>query len=167
MASCLIQQLFRQKIYQELDPEIVEGVMFHLLRPQKNSPKDLLEDIRLSHNAVNRWLNIAPVLEYTANAPYPSGLMSWSDARASRNKGPLTPSRHDVFIDGRRRYPILRAQGKITSSHRRKCIIIHDWGGVDFVNEFRAPVLSGGPNLFDPSIRINYINQSLRNSFDP
>ena len=158
--SCLIQQLFRSKIGQELEPGIVEEVLFHLLRPPKHPPKKLLIDIRLSHNALNRWLNITPVLEYTAGAPYPSGLMSWGDARASRNKGPLTPSRHDVFIDGRRRYPILRAQGKITRSHRRKCIIIHDWGGVDFVNEFRIPVLSTGPDLFDPSLRINYINQA-------
>ena len=157
---CLIQQLFISKIGQGLDPAIVDEVLFPLLRSQKCPPKELLEDIRLSQNALNRWLNITPVLEYTAGAPYPSGLMSWGDARASRNKGPLTPSRHDVFIDGRRRYPILHAQGKITSSHRRKCIIIHDWGGVDFVNEFRVPVLNAGPDLFDPSLRINYINQA-------
>jgi hypothetical protein len=47
MASCLVQQLFRQKVGLELDPVIIEEVMFPLLRPRKHAPKELLLDIRV------------------------------------------------------------------------------------------------------------------------
>ena len=50
MTSCLIQQLFRQKIGKGLDPSIVDEVLFHLLLKQKHGPKELLQDIKLTQS---------------------------------------------------------------------------------------------------------------------
>jgi hypothetical protein len=50
MSSCLIQQLFRQKIGEGLDQGIVEEVLFPMLRPRKHGPKELLQDIKLTRS---------------------------------------------------------------------------------------------------------------------
>jgi hypothetical protein len=48
--ACLVQQLFRQKIGQELDQGIVDEVLFPLLFKQKHGPKELLQDIKLTQS---------------------------------------------------------------------------------------------------------------------
>ena len=48
--ACLVQQLFRLKIGKELDPSIVDEVLFSLLRPRKHGPKELLQDIKLTQS---------------------------------------------------------------------------------------------------------------------
>ena len=50
MASCLVQQLFRQKIGKYLDQSIVDDVLFPLLRPRKHGPRELLLDIKLTQS---------------------------------------------------------------------------------------------------------------------
>ena len=50
MASCLIQQLFRSKIGKELDRDIVDDVLFPMLRSRKHPSKDLLLDIKLTQS---------------------------------------------------------------------------------------------------------------------
>ena len=171
MSACLIQQLFRQKIGLELDTNIVEGTLFHLLRPHKHWPKELLTDVRLSHNAVARWIKDARliVVQFHSRGSgtsrgrlelFSRGLLDawiWHDPKP--NSEPLTPSRSDIFIDGRQRYPDYRSKGMITSSHRRQCIPIYEWGGVDFMNEFRKPVSYHLP-LSDPSMRQLYLNHA-------
>jgi hypothetical protein len=48
--ACLVQQLFRQKIGKELDPNLVDEVLFPLLFKQKHGPKELLQDIKLTQS---------------------------------------------------------------------------------------------------------------------
>ena len=50
MVSCLMQQLFRQKIGVELDPSIVDEVLFPMLRPRKDLPREILLDIKLTRS---------------------------------------------------------------------------------------------------------------------
>jgi hypothetical protein len=50
MGTCLVQQLFRLKIGKELDPSIVDEVLFPLLRPRKHGPKELLQDIKMTQS---------------------------------------------------------------------------------------------------------------------
>jgi hypothetical protein len=50
MGSCLIQQLFRQKIGQELDQGIVDEVLFPILRSRRHPSKELLQDIKLTQS---------------------------------------------------------------------------------------------------------------------
>jgi hypothetical protein len=50
MGTCLVQQLFRQKIGKELDPSIVDEVLFPMLRLKKHGPKELLQDIKLTQS---------------------------------------------------------------------------------------------------------------------
>ena len=51
MSPCLVQQLFRLKIGKELDPSIVDEVLFPMLRPRKHGPKELLQDIKLTQSS--------------------------------------------------------------------------------------------------------------------
>jgi hypothetical protein len=55
--ACLVQQLFRQKIGQELDQGIVEEVLFPLLFKQKHGPKELLQDIKLTQSCNEHGLS--------------------------------------------------------------------------------------------------------------
>ena len=50
MSPCLVQQLFRQKIGEELDQGLVDEVLFPLLFKQKHGPKELLQDIKLTQS---------------------------------------------------------------------------------------------------------------------
>ena len=50
MSPCLVQQLFRQKIGEELDQHIVEEVLFPMLRCKKHPSKELLQDIKLTQS---------------------------------------------------------------------------------------------------------------------
>jgi hypothetical protein len=47
---CLVQQLFRQKIGQELDQHVVDEVLFPMLRLKKHPSKELLLDIKLTQS---------------------------------------------------------------------------------------------------------------------
>ena len=50
MSPCLVQQLFRQKIGQELDQDLIDEVLFPMLRHRKHGPKELLQDIKLTQS---------------------------------------------------------------------------------------------------------------------
>ena len=47
MSSCLVQQLFRQKKGEVLDPALIDDVLFPMLRPRKHPPNELLTDIKM------------------------------------------------------------------------------------------------------------------------
>ena len=55
--ACLVQQLFRLKIGKELDPSIVDVVLFPLLFKQKHGPKELLQDIKLTQSCNEHGLS--------------------------------------------------------------------------------------------------------------
>ena len=118
MASCLVQQLFRQKIGKELDPSIVDELFFPMLRQRKHGPKELLQDIKLTSNTLiitdyaRREARHFKVPTFT---PIPDfwrtcgSLVSWS----------------------------IPPVGQRTSKVRRKKIRNDDWGTIDILNELR------------------------------
>ena len=120
MSVCLVQQLFRQKIGKELDPSIVDEVLFPLLRPRKHGPKELLQDIKLATDTLiitdyarreERHLHFSvptftPIPEYWTYFATLSGSY----------------------------LPI----GQRTSKFRRKKIRNDDWGTIDILNELRG-----------------------------
>ena len=57
MSPCLVQQLFRQKIGEELDQGLVDEVLFPLLFKQKHGPKELLQDIKLTQSCNEHGLS--------------------------------------------------------------------------------------------------------------
>ena len=46
--ACLVRQLFRLKIGKDVDPALIDDVMFPLLLTRKNQPNQLLQDIKLT-----------------------------------------------------------------------------------------------------------------------
>ena len=120
MSPCLVQQLFRQKIGTELDPSIVDEVLFPLLRKRKHGPKELLQDIKLATDTLiitdyarreERHLHFSvptftPIPEYWTYFATLSGSY----------------------------LPV----GQRTSKFRRKKIRNDDWGTIDILNELRG-----------------------------
>jgi len=126
MSPCLVQQLFRQKVGKELDQYLIDDVLFPMLRSRKELSRELLLDINLTHNCTD----FPPLTGHFGPAAPHAGL-------TRGNISPFTPTQEDVFIDGRRRRSSMWDKGQITSSFRRKCIHIYDWGAIDILNEFR------------------------------
>ena len=136
MSPCLVQQLFRQKIGQELDPSIVDEVLFPMLRPMKHGPKELLQDINLATDTLIitdyagrearhfRVPTFTPIPEYWTYVPpghLTSGSVSW----------PL-----DKKLKGK--FPFWVVVGQRTSKVRRRKIRNDDWGTIDILNELRG-----------------------------
>ena len=132
MGSCLIQQLFRQKIGQELDQHVVDEILFPLLRPRKHGPKELLQDIKLVtdtliHRCPLQWydglrkskrVNVQP---FTSTAEVPWNFRSTSPWPRTRRAGP-----------------------EYTSGA---------WGTIDILNKLRGreyPQIGYGPTHFFP-----------------
>ena len=109
MASCLVQQLFRQKIGVELDQGIVDEVLFPMLRPRKHLPKDLLQDIKLATDTliITRQAGHFSVPTFTPIPEY------WT----------YSPPWH---------------LGQRTSKVRQEKIRNQDWGTIDILNKLRG-----------------------------
>ena len=83
MSSCLVQQLFRQKVGGNLDPDIVDEVLFPMLRSRKHPAKELLIDIKMTSGVFIRLddtgreeqrFNVptfTQIPEYWTRRPYP------------------------------------------------------------------------------------------------
>ena len=50
MSSCIVQQLFRQKIGKGLDQDLIDEVLFPMLRSRKDLPREILLDIKLTQS---------------------------------------------------------------------------------------------------------------------
>jgi len=130
MVACLVQQLFRQKIGQELDPEIVEELLFPLLRPRKHGPKELLQDIKLTSDILIGAFSGEPVV---FNIPIFTPL----------------PAKGDWIVGGTGSLPVSRggdwggenrgrvSRGRRTSKWQRQKIQPFDWGTIDILNKLR------------------------------
>jgi hypothetical protein len=70
--ACLVQQLFRQKIGQELDQYLIDDVLFSLLRSRRHGPRELLLDIKLTQSC-NEYGRSAIV----GRAGLPRGHLDW------------------------------------------------------------------------------------------
>jgi hypothetical protein len=142
MGSCLIQQLFRLKIGKELDPSIVDEVLFPMLRPTKHGPKELLQDIKLATDTLiitdyarreARHFIVpifTPIPEYWTYVP-PGHLTSGSIVPVSARVYP-----QDKKLKGN--FPFWIPVGQRTSKVRRRKIRNDDWGTIDILNELRG-----------------------------
>jgi len=123
---CLIQQLFRSKIGQGLEPGIVDEVLFHLLRPQKHPPQKLLIDIRS--------LGIIII----GGSRFDGGQGPAAVASRKRvGKGVPTFTAALSFRPRFAPYYIAVPEGKLGSKLRRQIHRVHTWGSIDIINGLR------------------------------
>jgi len=129
MGSCLVQQLFRQKIGVELDTDIVDDVLFPLLRQRKHPLKDLLQDIKLTQSCNEHGQSaivICRVIDPYEDVPrerIPKNISPFEVPMGPFNLG--LPSR------------LQRLPGRITSQMRR-LRHMSMWGSIDILNELRS-----------------------------
>jgi hypothetical protein len=148
MASCLVQQLFRQKIGQELDQSIVDEVLFPFLRSRKHPSKELLLDIKLTQSCNEHGQSsivICRVIDPNDDVPeedIPKNISPFEE--------PLGP--HNLWLPSR----LQRLPGKIPSQMRR-LRHMSMWGSIDILNEMRS--------LQRPQIR-NYPPSNQEDQFD-
>ena len=150
MGTCLVQQLFRQKIGEELDQHLVDDVLFPMLRCKKHPSKDLLRDIKLTSGIlIITNYSSTPKMHFSVPTftPIPE---YWAYSQA---------------------YPPI---GKRTSKVRRAKIPNEDWGTIDILNELRglnypqvgykaAPYIIEEPDSFnDAYIRLAEDNANIR-----
>jgi hypothetical protein len=139
MSPCLVQQLFRQKIGQELDSNLVDDVLFPLLRQRKHGPKDLLQDIKLAtdtliitrqarHFSVPTFTPIPEYWTYVAQVEAAIGGLRALGRSALLQLGGVSEQKVGA-------YPPV---GQRTSKVRRKKIPNEDWGTIDILNELRG-----------------------------
>ena len=157
MCLCLVQQLFRQKIGQELDPDLMDEVLFPMLRSRKHPSKELLQDIKLTSDTLiitdyaRREARHFRVPTFTPIPNY------WSYSPPPWYVGPSVS-----------RWPPV---GQRTSTVRRGKISKADWGTIDILNELRGlnypqvgykprPYVIEEPDSFDDA----YISFSEDNS---
>jgi hypothetical protein len=70
--ACLVQQLFRMKIGQELDTNLFDDVLFPLLRSRKQLARELLLDIKLTQSCNEHGLSaivICRVIDHNDDVP--------------------------------------------------------------------------------------------------
>ena len=158
MGSCLVQQLFRQKIGKELDQGIVDEVLFPLLRPRKHGPRELLLDIKLTQ----RWNEHGDSTITRPGRRFPDNTHT-DEERASvgrysleKNMSPFTliPSTLESVVrlarEVRAEQEVKERQrlGEVNSRFRREMTIRKKWGTVDILNELRGlkhPVIKCHP----------------------
>jgi hypothetical protein len=146
MSPCLVQQLFRQKIGQELDQGIVDEFLFPLLFKEKHGPKELLLDIILTRKVCSSRVAVTlaareavlGVSEWHAMLDAP-----WRRLRRSPQIRPtltesISPFEHKLHQSSaaaelRRDKP----PGKVSGSLRRRRHM-SAWGTIDILNEMRG-----------------------------
>jgi hypothetical protein len=155
MGACLVQQLFRQKIGEELDQHLVDDVLFPMLRCKKHPSKDLLRDIKLTSGILITTATAHPQYRSTPKMHFSVPTFTpipeyWAYSQA---------------------YPPI---GKRTSKVRRTKIPNEDWGTIDILNELRglnypqvgykaAPYIIEEPDSFnDAYIRLSEDNANIR-----
>ena len=150
MGTCLVQQLFRQKIGEELDQHLVDDVLFPMLRCKKHPSKDLLRDIKLT-----------------------SGILIITNYSSTPKRHFSVPTFTPIpeYWAYSQAYPPV---GKRTSKVRRAKIPNEDWGTIDILNELRglnypqvgykaAPYIIEEPDSFnDAYIRLSEDNANIR-----
>ena len=148
MASCLVQQLFRQKIGEDLDQSIVDEVLFPLLRQRKHGPRDLLLDIKMTR----RWDEHGDSMITKPGRRFPhcvGPVTRRGRYTLEKNMSPFTlipPTLESVRAEqevGER-----KRLGKLTSRFRREMTMRKKWGTVDILNELRElkhPVIECHP----------------------
>jgi hypothetical protein len=129
MSPCLVQQLFRQKIGIELDRDLVEEVLFPLLRKEKHLPRELLLDIKLTQSC-NEHDQSAIVICRVID-PYDDVPQEDIPKNISPFEDPMGP--HNLWLPSR----LQRLPGKVPSQMRR-LRHMSMWGSIDILNELRS-----------------------------
>ena len=131
MVACLVQQLFRQKIGKELDPSIVDEVLFPFLRSRKHGPKELLLDIKLTQSGGSNEYGQSAIVICRVIDPNDDVPEEGVPQNISPFEVPLGP--HNLWLPAR----LQRLPGKIPSQMRR---LRHPsmWGSIDILNELRS-----------------------------
>ena len=131
MSPCLVQQLFRLKIGQELDPSIVDEVLFPFLRSRKHGPKELLLDIKLTQSGDSNEYGQSAIVICRVIDPNDDVPEEGVPQNISPFEVPLGP--HNLWLPSR----LQRLPGKIPSQMRR---LRHQslWGSIDILNELRS-----------------------------
>ena len=128
MPSCLIQQLYRQKVGIELDHHLVDEILFPMLRLRRHPSKELLQDIKLTqsfnengHSAIVQIFYGGTIRNSSLFGPdFGYGtLRGWCRTSAL------------MLAAKKLRY------GKNTSKCRRQTLYHTSWGSVDILNELR------------------------------
>jgi hypothetical protein len=123
MSPCLVQQLFRQKIGQELDQSLVDEILFPMLRLRRHPSKELLQDIKLTQS-------------FNENGH--SAIVQIFYGGTIRNSSLFGPRSMTDLLD---LWPLIAAKtlryGKNTSKLRRQTLYHTGWGSVDILNEIR------------------------------
>jgi hypothetical protein len=122
MSPCLVQQLFRQKIGQELDQGLIDVVLFPLLRSRKHGPRELLQDIKLTQSCNENGHSSIVRIFYGGKIQNTSLFGTCADC--------VWTSAFILAVK-RLRY------GKNTSKLRRHTSYHSSWGSVDILNELR------------------------------
>jgi hypothetical protein len=137
MSPCLVQQLFRQKIGQELDSNLVDDVLFPLLRQRKHGPKDLLQDIKLATDTliITRQARHFSVPSFTPIPEYWTYSPPWHVGGVS---DPVSARVYPLDKKLKGKSPFWTPVGQRTSKVRRKKIRNEDWGTIDILNELRG-----------------------------
>ena len=145
-----MQQLFRQKIGEELDQHLVDDVLFPMLRCKKHPSNDLLRDIKLT-----------------------SGILIITNYSSTPKRHFSVPTFTPIpeYWAYSQAYPPV---GKRTSKVRRAKIPNEDWGTIDILNELRglnypqvgykaAPYIIEEPDSFnDAYIKLAEDNANIR-----
>jgi hypothetical protein len=127
MVVCLVQQLFRQKVGKELDPSLVDEVLFPMLRLRKHPSKELLLDIKLTQSCNEHGLSAIVNVGVGPNQPWRGTPKNISPFEVPLGIG------FNVFRISRLPF---RA-GKIPSQMRR-LRHMSMWGSIDILNELRS-----------------------------
>ena len=130
MSPCLVQQLFRQKIGKELDPSIVDEVLFPMLRSRKHPSKELLLDIKLTQSADSNEYGQSAIVICRVIDPNDDAPEEGVPQNISRFEVPL--GQHNLWLPSR----LQRLPGKIPSQMRR-LRHMSMWGSIDILNELR------------------------------
>ena len=129
MSPCLVQQLFRQKIGQEMDTNLFDEVLFPMLRPQKKLARDLLLDIKLTQSCNEHGLSaivICRVIDHNDDVPQ-------EDTPKNISPFEVPLAQHNLWLPSR----LQRLPGKIPSQMRR-LRHMSMWGSIDILNELRS-----------------------------
>ena len=137
MGSCLIQQLFRQRVGKELDQGLIDGVLFPMLLQRKHGPRELLLDIILTRKvcssrvavtlaARGRCLDQSAWLRLCRSPPILPTL--------TESISPFEHKLHQSSAAAELRRD--KPPGKVSSSLRRRRHM-SAWGTIDILNELR------------------------------
>jgi hypothetical protein len=131
MSPCLVQQLFRQKIAVELDQDLIDEVLFPMLRSRKHPSKELLLDIKLTQSADSNEYGQSAIVICRVIDPNDDVPEEGVPQNISPFEVPLGP--HNLWLPAR----LQRLPGKIPSQMRR---LRHPsmWGSIDILNELRS-----------------------------